>query len=116
MDVVHVSVSAMLDLDEDQIVSYLLPKSKRTSTAATNTSILPPRANPTIPITSNKSAPSYNQFEETCLRLVGMMEDIVDDGYTPAYDGDRAATNLKLLLYSMTDLIEHWKSSWPTFN
>ena len=116
MTVLRASVGTLVGLDEDKIVENLLPKSKTTSTTSISPSILPPTANPTLPMTASKSAPSYNQFEETCLRLVGMMEDIVDDGYVPTHEGDRAATNLKLLLYSMTDLIEHWKSSWPTFN
>lgn len=116
MDALHVSISAMLELDEEHIVSYLLQKSKKTSTTATNTSILPPTANPAIPTTTKGSAPTYNQFEETCLRLTRMMEDIVDDGYVPTHDGEVTATYLKLLIYCMTDLIEHWKSSWPTFN
>lgn len=110
------SVGAMLNMNEDQIVNVILKNDKKRASPAIITPVVPQTANPAIPTTTKGTAPTYNQFEETCLRLTRMMEDIVDDGYVPTHDGEVTATYLKLLIYCMTDLIEHWKSSWPTFN
>jgi len=65
-------------------------------------------------------SPSYNKFEETCLNLSDMIEDILEDEYLPDYDGSSTATMLKVLLELQRDLVNAWASKgkmhWPTFS
>ncbi|TVM33672.1 hypothetical protein [Oceanidesulfovibrio marinus] len=70
-------------------------------------------------VTQVDISPSYNKFEETCLRLSDMIEDILDDEYLPDYDGSSTATMLKVLVELQNDLICAWsnkgKMHWTTF-
>lgn len=60
-------------------------------------------------------APSYNEFEETILKLSGMVEDILDDNYIPDYSPELTAKWLKVYLQLNSDLVEFWSLKWKDF-
>lgn len=61
-------------------------------------------------------APSYNEFEETVLKLSGMIEDILDDSYVPDYDPELTAKWLKVYLQINKELIDFWSANWKDFD
>lgn len=77
-------------------------------------SSVPSSAIPKTP--SVNMAPSYNEFEETILKLSEMVEDILDDNYIPDYSPELTAKWLKVYLQLNSDLVEFWSSKWKDFD
>lgn len=60
-------------------------------------------------------APSYNELDETCLKLSKMMEDILDDQYVPPYHPELTAKWLSVLSKLNSDLLDFWSVKWDKF-
>ena len=60
-------------------------------------------------------SPSYNELEETCLKLTHMMEDIMNDSYVPDYSPEITARVLSVLNGMTVELREFWASRWKDF-
>lgn len=59
-------------------------------------------------------APLWNRMEETCLQLMDMIEDRIEDGRNqPNYSPERTAKMFKTLKYLVDCLNSHWADTWP---
>lgn len=114
-DVTSLAIHAMIDTDHEKLIDTYIQKFP---TPQTTPKTLPtPAAIPlTITALAARSAPTYNQLEETCLELIEMMEDVLVDRYVPNFDGRRASTNLEVLYYTTLSLMNFWEANWPSFN
>jgi len=60
-------------------------------------------------------APSWNLFDETCLKLQGIMEDILLNKVIPDYPPFITGAALLSLISLADDLKEFWKHNWEEF-
>jgi hypothetical protein len=60
-------------------------------------------------------APSWNTFDETCLKLQQMMEELVDNEIVPDYPSFVTSSALKGLISLAMDLDEHWNTNWKDY-
>ena len=72
--------------------------------------------NPTTNTIDIDLSPSYNQLEETCLKLTDMMEDIFSDNYVPDHSPERFVSMLEVLHYTTKDLMDYWAKKWDKFD
>ncbi|WP_156955720.1 hypothetical protein [Solidesulfovibrio alcoholivorans] len=72
--------------------------------------------NPTTNTIDIDLSPSYNQLEETCLKLTDMMEDIFSDDYVPDHSPERFVSMLEVLHYTTKDLMDYWAKKWDKFD
>lgn len=70
---------------------------------------------PTVAAPSVDMSPSYNEFEETCLKMTKMMEDILDDQYVPSYSPELTAKWLSVMSKLNSDLSDFWSVKWADF-
>lgn len=120
-DVESFVINHMVDIEEDKNIEILLAKNdKKIKSGVVNKS-----DNDLVdfdfvmqaqPLPRSPSAPSYNKFEETCLSLTEMMEDIIDDQYIPTVGAYRMASNMQILFYTMIETLKFWKDSWKEFD
>jgi len=62
-------------------------------------------------------SPSWNRMEETCLQLMDMIEDRLDDNKNlPTYDPERTVKMFKTLLYMVNTLNAHWSETWDNWS
>lgn len=62
--------------------------------------------------TSPDLSPSYNKLEETVLQLTDMLEDILDDGYSPKdFDGEITASMFATLASLQEEVFYAWSES-----
>lgn len=61
-------------------------------------------------------SPSYNQLEETCLKLTDMMEDILSDNYVPDHSPERFSSMLEVLHFTNKELMDYWAKKWDKFD
>lgn len=120
-DVESFMINHMVDIEEDKNIEILLAMNdKKVKSGAVNKSdndlVDFDFVMQTQPLPRSPSAPSYNKFEETCLSLTEMMEDIIDDRYIPNAGAYRMASNMQILFYTMIETLKFWKDSWKEFD
>lgn len=63
------------------------------------------------------AAPLWNRMEETCLQLMDMIEDRIDDNRNiPVYSPERTAKMFKTLLFLLNTLNSHWSKTWDNWS
>lgn len=74
----------------------------------------------TTPVIKDKKeqdkSPSYNKFEEHCLKLMDMMEDIINDDYAPEFETPAFKVLLEVLHDMNSELYNYWSDAWEGFD